>query len=80
MGSKLFHLQPSDFKNAFVMAVLGGAFLPIAIVIQTPGFSVATANWWGILIVALNGAIVAFVGYLAKNVFSDQQGKVFGKF
>ena len=79
MKSPLFRLQLSDLQKAFIMSVIAGAMLPVAAILQTPGFSVATANWKGIIILALNGAVVGFVSYLVKNFFTDSTGKFAGK-
>lgn len=75
----MFTLAGSDWSKALVMAVLTGAFLPISIAVQTPGFSIASVNWGQVLLIALNGAVVGGVSYLAKNFFSDENGKVFGR-
>lgn len=75
----MFRLNLSDWQKALVMAVLGGALFPIAAVIQSPGFSIATVDWQGILVLAANGALITGIGYLVKNFFSDASGSVFGK-
>lgn len=77
--SKLFILSGSDFAKAIVMAVISGAVLPIAAIIQTPGFNIVQANWHQLAILALNGAIVGGVSYLAKNFLSDSEGRVLGR-
>lgn len=79
MANGLFRLVGSDWAKALVMAVFSGALLPISIAIQTPGFSFATANWNQVLVVAINGALVGGIAYLAKNFLSDSSGKVLGK-
>lgn len=76
--SKMFTLTLSDWEKAFIMAIIGGLFLPIAAMVQTPGFSVTNINWQSVLLLALNGAIVAGVGYLVKNFFSDSNGSFAG--
>lgn len=78
MNTPMFHLNLSDWQKAFVMAVLGGIFLPLDVVVQAHGFSIATANWGELGIIAANGAVVSGVGYLVKNFFSDQNGQVLG--
>lgn len=74
----MFQLNLSDWQKAFVMAVLGGLLLPVAAVIQTPGFSIITTNWETLAILGANGAVVSGVGYILKNFFSDSSGKVLG--
>lgn len=78
MDSGLFRLDMKDIAKGLVMAAIGGFLLPIAAAIQTPGFDLVTANWQQILVLAENGAAVAFIGYIIKNFFSDSQGKVLG--
>lgn len=75
----MFNLNLNDISKALVMAVLTGAILPIAAIIQTPGFSVLTVNWGQVGILALNGAIIGFTAYIIKNFFSDANGAVLGK-
>ncbi len=75
----MFHLTLSDWQKAFVMAVLGGFILPLDVIVQAHGFSIATANWAEIGVIAANGAVVSGLGYLVKNFFSDQTGAVLGK-
>ena len=77
--SGMFSLNLSDWEKALCMAVLGGFALPVLAAIQSPGFSVTTVNWEGVLILAANGALVAGATYLVKNYFSDESGRVFGK-
>lgn len=78
MKTGMFSLSLSDWQKAFVMAILGGLFLPIAAVVQTPNFSIANVNLHALLILGVNGAIVTGVGYIVKNFFSDSTGAVFG--
>lgn len=75
----LFTLGWNDVTKGLVMAILTGLILPIAAAVQSPGFSLETANWYAILILAANGAIVGFVGYMMKNFFSTNDGALFGK-
>jgi len=77
--SSMFTLNWSDITKGLVIAVLGGFFLPIAAIIQTPGFDLFTADFRVIGALAINGAIVSFVGYIVKNFLSTEDGKVFGK-
>ncbi len=79
MESSMFKLKANDFVKGLVFAFLVGALLPLSAAVQTPDFSIATANWHTIMILALNGGLVGFVSYLAKTFFSDEEGKVFGK-
>ena len=67
-----------DVAKGLVMAVLGGVALPIAAMVQTPGFDIASVNWSVVMNLAFNGAIVAFVTYMTKNLLSSSDGKVLG--
>ncbi len=86
-SSKIFRLNLSDLWKGLVSAVLGGAVLAGLAVVQgvfsAPDFNVLTVDWAGVGIHALNAAIVgaegAFTGYLAKNLFSDSKGNLFGR-
>lgn len=71
-------LTSGDFLRGLVMAVLGGILLPVSAMIQTPGFSVDAVNWHAVLVLAINGAIVAFVGYIIKNLATNEEGHVAG--
>jgi hypothetical protein len=76
--SDLFKLNSSDFKKGLVMAVIGGAVLPILAALQTPGFDVSTVNLSALATLAINGALAAFASYLTKNLFTDSEGKFAG--
>lgn len=78
MPSGKFSVNLADVQKALIMAIISGAMLPIAAIVQTPGFSVATTNWGVIGILALNGAFVGFVSYIVKNFLSDSSGGVLG--
>lgn len=77
--SGMFRLNLSDFQKALVMAVIAGAAFPVAVIVQTPGFSVFHANWAVVTDVALTGAVTGFFSYLIKNFFSNSSGQVLGK-
>ncbi len=86
-GSKIFRLNISDLLRGLVSAVLGGAALSVLAVLQgvfgAADFSVLSVDWSAVGVHALNAAVIgaegAFTGYLAKNLFSDDEGKLFGK-
>lgn len=77
--SDLLRLNSSDFKKGLVMAVIGGFVLPILAALQTPGFDIFVVNWHAVLNLAINGAIAGFASYMAKNLFSDSDGKFLGR-
>lgn len=78
-NSKLFNLNLGDLGRGLVVAILSGIALPVLAAIQTPGFSIETANWHYITILAVNGGLAAMAGYLTKNVFTNSEGKFMGK-
>ena len=78
MKSELFKLNGRDFINGLVMAVIGGVALPVLAALQTPGFSIFTADWNNIGALAVNGATLAAASYLLKNFATDTNGKVLG--
>jgi len=73
MFSDFLTLNYKDFAKGFVMAVLGAVLGLVYSAIQTGTLS--TINW--ATIVQCAGA--AGIGYLIKNYFSDESGKVFGR-
>lgn len=77
--SDLFKLNSRDFINGAFMAILGGLALPVLAAVQTPGFDIATVDLGAILNLAINGAIMGFATYISKNVFTAENGKLFGK-
>lgn len=80
MQSNLFNLNGADFRKGLIMAVLSGFALPILALIQSPSFSFSNVDWHGVIVLAINGAAVGFGSYIMKNLFSDSQGKVLGRF
>lgn len=72
-------LNWGDVGKGLIMALLGGLALPLDSALQTPGFSILTANWHTLGILALNGALVAGASYILKNLLSTNDGKVLGK-
>lgn len=78
MNKGYLRLTLGDFGRGVVMAVLSGILLPVSAAIQTPGFSIGTVNWQSVWILATNGALVGFVGYLLKNMATNSEGKIAG--
>lgn len=79
MNSGMFKFNWKDISKGLVMAVLSGILLPIATIIQSPGFDITQLDWHQVLLLSLNGSIVGFVGYVIKNFFSDSSGSFMGK-
>lgn len=72
----MFTLQWMDVVRGIAVAILGGAFLAIIGVIGSVGFDVFSADWNNIFHLAVNGAFGGFVGYLSKNFFTADNGKI----
>lgn len=79
MPSNIFTLNKKDFINGLVVAVLGAVCGVLYGVLQQPGFNVISADWGSILSQMLQVAVSSFLGYIAKNFMSDENGKVLGK-
>lgn len=79
-NSRFLNLNWGDLLRALVVAILAGFALPVLAALQSPGFDLATANWSLIISLGLNGGLAAGAGYLTKNLFTDNAGKLLGKF
>lgn len=79
-NSGMFKLNSGDLFRGVIVAFLGGAILPILAILQTPGFDVTHASWSQVLVLALNGGLASFSGYITKNLLTAENGKVLGKF
>lgn len=76
--SKIFTLTSRDFVKGLVIAVIAAVVTPLVVAAQAPDFSVFDFNWTQYLVLAANGAFVTAISYLAKNFFSDKEGKFGG--
>lgn len=76
----MFNLNLKDVAKGIIVAVLTGIALPIAAMVQTPGFDISTVNLQALFVLAENGALVGFFGYIVKNFFSNSQGQFLGRF
>jgi len=79
MKSGIFTLSWTRFLDSAVTAVFVAVVVGLAGIVQTPGFSLFSADWPSILQSMLNLGFIAFIGQLANNFVSDKEGKVFGK-
>jgi hypothetical protein len=75
----MFTLNWKSVLKGLAVAVFAGAILPIAAMVQTPGFDFTQVDLNGILVLAINGALVGFTSYLTKEFFTDHNGKFMGK-
>ena len=78
MNSTMGKLNLNDLSKGAITAILAGVFMAVYGVVSTPGFDVFAVDWHSVLNLAVNGAVGGFVGYLAKNLLTDSQGKFLG--
>lgn len=78
MNSNFFKLSGRDIIKAFVSAAIIGALLPVAAAIQSPDFSIFAASWGELAGLALNGALIGFVGELSRRLLTSSDGKFLG--
>lgn len=76
MESKLFRLNSRDFVKGLVVAIITAVLVAIQNAISTHGLDFAEFNW----AVIINVAITAGIAYLGKNLVSDENDKVLGRF
>ena len=79
MASAFLRLNSNDFVKGAVTAVAAAIVFAVAGFFQQADFNVFSADWGIIFTSALNAAIAGFVGYMSKNLVTDNNGKVFGK-
>jgi len=75
MQTKLFRLNLRDLLKGAVTAVLTSVVAKLADWVNVPGFDILTADWSLLFTV---GA-VAGLGYIVKNLLTDEKGKILGK-
>ena len=83
----MFALNGGDFVKGLVTAVLGGVIISVGGVLHgvflAPGFDVFAVDWTLVLHNTINAAVIgamgSFGGYITKNFFSNDEGKVLGK-
>lgn len=76
----MFTLKLGDIFRGLVVAILTGAFIAILGIIGAEDFDVFVADWYAIGKTMVNGGFAAFVGYLVKNLITDNSGRIMGKF
>lgn len=72
MQNGIFKLSLSDVGKGIVVAILAAVGVYVLSVINVPGFDLATLNWGEVARVALSSGI----GYLVKNLLTDNQGNI----
>jgi hypothetical protein len=76
--SKMFSLKGGDVARGAVTAAFAGSFVVVGSVVLQSGFDVFTADWEAIGKMSINAGIASFFGYIMKNFFTDESGKMFG--
>lgn len=84
MNNSLFlKLNSADFRKGLITAVFVGVALPVLALLQSaiqdPAFSIFALNWHQIFVIAVNGAVSGFFGYLSKNLLTDSNGDFLGR-
>lgn len=69
--SELFHLNWADFSKGIIMAVIGA--------ILTAAYQALSVGGPISIQAMLTVGLLAGLGYIIKNFFSDDEGRVFGK-
>jgi hypothetical protein len=75
MNSALLKLNYSDFAKGAVIAVIVAFLGAVQQMLTAHGADIAAYDWGFILDLCAS----AFTAYIAKNLVSDANGKVFGK-
>ena len=75
----MFTLRSGDIVRGAVTAIFTGVLFVVAGAVLSTGFDAFTADWVTIGKSAVNAGLASFVGYLMKNFFTDDSGRMFGK-
>lgn len=75
MNSSFFKLNLQDLGKGLVVAVLGVVLGALQQLITAHGFDFASYDWS----MVINLAVTAGMAYIAKNLFSDTEGKFLGR-
>lgn len=75
MASEFLKLNSKDFVRGLAVAVGAAVFSQLASWFNVPGFDIATADWSELIRIGVGAAI----GYLSKNLLTDDRGRLFGK-
>jgi hypothetical protein len=68
----------NDFLKGVIVAVLSAIVVAIGAVVLSGNFDAFTTDWLTVGQNAANAGIVALVGYLLKNLFTTNDGKILG--
>lgn len=76
MKSNFLNLNGRDFAKGLALSVIIAGLGIIQQALSKHGFDFASYDWATIV----NVVMTAFVGYLGKNLVSDENDRVLGKF
>lgn len=76
MSSDFLRLNKGDFTRGLVVAVLAAVFTQLAAALNAPGFELTSFDWAETLKIAFASA----VGYISKNLLTDADGRILGRF
>lgn len=74
----MYKLGSSDFFKGAVTAVFTGVIVTLYGLVTQADFNIFTADWGNILNDVFNVGLAAFLGYIGKNFFTDEEGKFVG--
>ena len=74
MPSGFLKLNLNDLAKGTIVAVGAALFTYLAGALNAPGFDWASLDWQYVLKIA----VTSFIGYVGKNLLSDESGKVLG--
>lgn len=74
--SNFLRLNLGDVGRGLIVAVLAAIFTQLAATFNAPGFELASFDWSETVKIAFASAI----GYLGKNLLTDNNGRVLGRF
>lgn len=77
--SEFLRLNSKDFIKGAVTAVFAAVVLAVYNIIGAPGFDLFTVDWSAVFQVSVNAAVAAFIGYIGKQLLTDEDGKLMGK-
>ncbi len=75
MPSNIFSISARDILKSTLTAVAGAVLIKLGGMLQVQGFSFATADWSGLL----NVAITVFVADIGRRFSTDSTGKFLGR-
>lgn len=78
MNSKLFTLASHDFFKGAVTAVLAAIVISLNGVVTQGDFNVFSTDWSMVLSDVIKVSSAAFIGYLGKNLLTNEEGKIAG--